>query len=120
MDSDGYVYVTERKKDLIIRGGLNIYPRDVEEVLYAHPAVAEASVVGRPDPDLGEIVVACVVLRPGATADAEELHSWCVERLAKYKTPAEVLFLNALPKSGIGKILKRDLRDGLAQVPSSS
>lgn len=125
MDSDGYVYVTERKKDLIIRGGLNIYPRDVEEVLYAHPAVAEAAVVGRPAPDFGEIVVACVVLRPGATADAEELHSWCVERLAKYKTPAEVLFLNALPKSGIGKILKRDLRDLLtapatAQVPPSS
>lgn len=120
IDADGYVYVTERKKDLIIRGGLNIYPRDVEEVLYAHPAVAEAAVVGRPDPDLGERVVACVVLRPGSSATAEELHAWCVERLAKYKTPAEVRFFDQLPKSGIGKILKRDLRDQLAQVPSSS
>jgi len=124
IDADGYVYVTERKKDLIIRGGLNIYPRDVEEVLYAHPAVAEAAVVGRPDPDLGERVVACVVLRPGASTDAQELHSWCAERLAKYKTPAEVRFLDALPKSGIGKILKRDLRELVAapasQVPASS
>jgi long-chain acyl-CoA synthetase len=115
LDEDGYVYITDRRKDLIIRGGLNVYPRDVEEVLYAHPAVAEAAVVGRPDPALGEAVIACVVLRPGAEAQPGELLAWCGERLARYKLPAEVRLLDALPKTPIGKILKRDLRALVAE-----
>ncbi len=110
VDAEGYVYVTERKKDLVIRGGLNISPRDVEEVLHAHPAVAEVGVVGRPDPTTGERVVACVVLRPGATATAEELTAHCAARLARYKVPEEIRFLDALPRTLVGKILKRDLR----------
>jgi len=110
VDAEGYVYVTERKKDLVIRGGLNISPRDVEEVLHAHPAVAEVGVVGRPDPTTGERVVACVVLRPGAAATAEELTAHCAARLAGYKVPEEIRFLDALPKTLVGKILKRDLR----------
>ncbi len=108
VDAEGYVYVTERKKDLVIRGGLNISPRDVEEVLHAHPAVAEVGVVGRPDPTTGERVVACVVLRPGATATAEELTAHCAARLARYKVPEEIRFLDALPRTLVGKILKRD------------
>jgi long-chain acyl-CoA synthetase len=111
VDADGYVYITDRKKDVIIRGGLNVYPRDVEEVLYAHPAVAEAAVVGRADVQYGEQVVACVVLRGGAQVDGPALLAFCRERLAAYKTPHEVRFLEALPKSPVGKILKRELRE---------
>jgi long-chain acyl-CoA synthetase len=111
LDEDGYLYITERKKDLIIRGGFNIFPRDVEEVLYGHPSVAEAAVVGVPDPKLGEDVLAYVVLRPGAASTTEELMSLCRERLAKYKTPKHLRFVDALPKNAIGKILKKDLRE---------
>ena len=111
LDADGYLFVTDRKKDLIIRGGFNIYPRDVEEVLYQHPAVVEAAVVGRPDPVMGEEeVVAFVVIQPGPEVTEAELLAFCVERLAKYKTPREVRFVGSLPKSPIGKILKKDLR----------
>ncbi len=110
LDADGYLYITDRKKDMIIRGGFNIYPRDVEEVLYGHPAVLEAAVVGVPDPTLGEEVKAYVVLRPGATPAPEDLLAYCREQLAKYKTPKSVVFIDALPKNAVGKILKRDLR----------
>jgi len=111
LDEDGFLYITERKKDLIIRGGFNIYPRDVEEVLYGHPSVLEAAVVGIPDPKMGEEVRAYVVLRPGENATAEELLAHAREHLAKYKTPKDVVFLDALPKNPIGKILKKDLRE---------
>lgn len=111
LDEDGFLYITERKKDLIIRGGFNIYPRDVEEVLYAHGAVQEAAVVGMPDASFGEEVKAYVVLRPGAIASEAELMEFCRERLAKYKTPKSVVFLDALPKNPIGKIMKKELRD---------
>ncbi|MFY9588890.1 MAG: long-chain fatty acid--CoA ligase [Actinomycetota bacterium] len=111
LDEDGYLYITERKKDMIIRGGFNIYPRDVEEVLYGHPAVLEAAVVGIPDPKMGEEVRAYVVLRPGETATADELMDYACEHLARYKTPKDVHFLDALPKNPIGKILKKDLRE---------
>ncbi len=110
IDEDGYLFVTERKKDLIIRGGFNVYPRDIEELLYQHASVAEAAVVGKPDPTMGEEVVAFVVLKPGAEATEDELLAFCREHLAKYKTPKEVIFTDALPKSPIGKILKKDLR----------
>ncbi len=113
LDADGFLFIVERKKDLIIRGGFNIYPREVEEVLYAHPAVAEAAVVGMRDPMLGEDVLAFVALKAGATADAEALIAFCQGRLAKYKCPKQVRFLDALPKTPVGKILKKELR-GLA------
>lgn len=109
-DEDGYLFIVDRLKDLVIRGGYNVYPREIEEVLYAHPAVAEAAVVGRPDERLGEEVVACVTLKPGATAKAEELITYCKEWLAAYKYPREVRILTELPKGPTGKILKRELR----------
>jgi long-chain acyl-CoA synthetase len=110
LDADRYLYIVERKKDLIIRGGFNIYPREVEEVLYAHPAVAEAAVVGMRDPLMGEDVLAFVALKRGAIADAAALIDFCQERLAKYKCPKQVRFVDALPKSPIGKILRKELR----------
>jgi long-chain acyl-CoA synthetase len=116
VDEDGYLYVTDRKKDLIIRGGFNVYPRDVEEVLFAHPAVAEAAVVGRPDAVLGEEVAAFVVLAPGADVTEEELLAYCRQRLAKYKAPREIRFVPMLPKSPIGKVLKKELRASLGST----
>lgn len=109
-DEDGYFFIVDRLKDLVIRGGYNVYPREVEEVLYAHPEVVEAAVVGRPDDRLGEEVVAFVVLRPGASADAAALTTFSRERLAAYKYPREIHLLAELPKGGTGKILKRELR----------
>jgi long-chain acyl-CoA synthetase len=110
LDEDGFLYIVERKKDLIIRGGFNIYPRDVEEVLYGHPQVAEAAVVGMADPLMGEEVVAFVVVKPGQAVTPHELIAFCQERLAKYKSPKEVRIVPALPKSPIGKILRKELR----------
>jgi long-chain acyl-CoA synthetase len=112
LDEDGFLYITDRKKDLIIRAGFNIIPRDIEEVLHDHPAVAQAAVVGAPHPDLGEEVVAFVV--KAGEVDETTLKHHCVERLAKYKTPAHIVFTDALPISGIGKILRRELRDEAA------
>ena len=110
LDGDGFLYIVERKKDLIIRGGFNIYPREVEDVLYAHSAVAEAAVVGVRDPLMGEEVLAWVTLKPGATTDEATLLTFCQSRLAKYKSPRQIRFLDSLPKSPIGKILKKELR----------
>ena len=110
LDADGFLYVVERKKDLIIRGGFNVYPREVEEVLYAHPAVAEAAVVGVRDPLMGEEVCAFVALKPGAALDAAAIIGFCQSRLARYKCPREVRFLPSLPKNPVGKILRKDLR----------
>lgn len=110
LDGDGFLYIVERKKDLIIRGGFNIFPREVEEVLYAFPAVAEAAVVSMPDPLMGEDVLAFVVLKAGHTATAEEIAAFCETRLARYKCPKQVRFVEALPKSPVGKILRKDLR----------
>jgi long-chain acyl-CoA synthetase len=107
-DEDGYLYVVERKKDLIIRGGFNIYPRDVEEVLASHPAVVEAAVVGVPSERMGEEVKAFVVTR--APVDAETLMAYCREKLANYKTPSQIEFLEALPRNSVGKIDKKELR----------
>jgi long-chain acyl-CoA synthetase len=110
LDDDGYLFIVERKKDLIIRGGFNVYPKDVEEVLYRHPAVQEAAVVSAPHETLGEEVCAYVVLKQGASATAEELIAHCQSELAKYKTPRHVTFLDAMPKTLIGKIIKKELR----------
>jgi long-chain acyl-CoA synthetase len=111
LDADGYLFVVERKKDVIIRGGFNIYPRDVEEVLLRHPALADCAVVGVPDALLGEQVCACVVLRAEASVSGEALIAHCQASLAKYKTPHYVQFLQALPRTAIGKVKKRELRD---------
>jgi long-chain acyl-CoA synthetase len=109
-DEDGYFYIVDRKKDLVIRGGFNVYPREVEEVLYTHPAIAEAAVVGRADERLGEEVVAYVALKAGAQADEQDVIAFCKDRMAAYKYPREVKFLSALPVGPTGKILKKELR----------
>ncbi|WP_202319920.1 long-chain-fatty-acid--CoA ligase [Archaeoglobus neptunius] len=113
MDEDGYFYIVDRKKDMIIAGGYNIYPREVEEVLYEHPAVMEAAVVGVPDPYRGETVKAFVVLKPeyADKVTEEDIIKFCKERLAAYKVPKIVEFRDELPKSAVGKILRRVLRD---------
>ena len=111
IDEDGCFFIVDRKKELIIRGGYNVYPREIEEVLYAHPAILEAAVIGRPDQRLGEEVVAVVALRPGASATAEEIIAYTRERLAAYKYPREIRFMDELPKGASGKILKTALRD---------
>ena len=110
LDSDGFLYIVERKKDLIIRGGFNIYPREVEEALYAFPAVAEAAVVGVADPLMGEEVRAFVVLKNGTAATADEVIAFCESRLARFKCPKQIRFVDSLPKSPIGKILRKELR----------
>jgi long-chain acyl-CoA synthetase len=101
------LFLVDRKKDLILRGGYSVYPREVEEVLYAHPDVLEAAVVGIPDETLGEEVAALVVPRPGSSPDADELQAWVKERVAGYKYPRRVLFVDDLPKGPTGKVLKR-------------
>jgi long-chain acyl-CoA synthetase len=108
-DEDGYLYVVGRLKDMIIRGGLNIYPREIEEVLHGHPAVGEAAVVGVPDERLGEEVGAAVTLAPGASATPEELREWLKERVAPFKYPRHVWLVDELPKGPTGKILKREI-----------
>jgi long-chain acyl-CoA synthetase len=109
-DEDGYYFIVDRKKDLIIRGGYNVYPREIEEVLYEHPAVAEAAVVGIPHPTHGEEVGAAVVLKPGAEATPAELRAFCSERVAAYKYPRHVWLEAALPKTATGKVLRREVQ----------
>ena len=112
-DEDGYYFIVDRLKDLVIRGGYNVYPREVEEVLYEHPDVVEAAVVGRPDERLGEEVVAFVALKPGSVTTVDDITAHCKERLAAYKYPREIRVVPELPKGATGKILKRELRSGL-------
>lgn len=109
VDQDGYFWLVGRTKDVIIRGGYNVYPREVEDVLYEHPAVADAAVIGLPNPDLGEEVGAAVVLKPGARATAEELREYVKGQVAAYKYPRKVWIADALPKGPTGKILKREI-----------
>jgi long-chain acyl-CoA synthetase len=110
VDEDGYFYIVDRRKDLIIRGGYNVYPREIEEVLYEHPAVAEAAVIGVPDASLGEEVGAAVVLKPGEDATAEQIQKFVQSQVAAYKYPRRVWLLDALPKGPTGKVLKREIR----------
>src|SRR6516162_277961 len=114
-DEDGYYYIVDRKKDLIIRGGYNVYPREIEEVLYEHPAIAEAAVIGLPHPSLGEEVGAAVALKPGAVITAEELRDYVKAQVAAYKYPRHVWIVDVLPKGPTGKIVKREIvpPDGL-------
>ena len=109
-DADGYLSIVDRKKDMILRGGFNVYPREIEEVLMTHPAVAMAAVVGVPDPRLGEEVRAVIVRRPGAAVTEDELVAWGREQMAAYKYPRLIEFRDTLPTSATGKILKRELR----------
>jgi long-chain acyl-CoA synthetase len=110
LDADGYLYVVDRIKDLIIRGGFNVYPRDVEEVMLAHPDVVAAAVIGRPDPTYGEEVVAFVRLRPGASVLPAELVAYARERLSAAKYPREVRIVDDVPLTSVGKIDRRRLR----------
>jgi long-chain acyl-CoA synthetase len=110
VDEDGYLYVVDRKQDLIITGGANIYPVEVEEVLYTHPAVALAAVIGIPDEVKGELAKAYIVLKKGATATEKEIINYVRERIAKYKAPKMVEFVDSLPQGPTGKILKKELR----------
>jgi long-chain acyl-CoA synthetase len=116
LDDDGYLFIVDRKKDLIIRGGLNVYPGDVEQVIRKHPAVHEVAVVGVPDKRLGEDVCAYVVKRPGTELSAEEIIEHCQQNLAKYKTPRYVELVDALPRTNIGKIQKKALRERAAHL----
>jgi long-chain acyl-CoA synthetase len=114
VDEEGYFFIVDRKKDMIIRGGYNVYPREIEEVLYEHPAVSEAAVVGVEDPSMGEEVGAAVVLKGGEDADADAIRDFVKERVAAYKYPRRIWFVDELPKGPTGKILKREI-----EVPES-
>ncbi|GLC89853.1 fatty acid--CoA ligase family protein [Lysinibacillus piscis] len=111
MDEEGYFYIVDRKKDMIIVGGYNVYPREVEEVLFAHPNIVEAAVVGFPDPNLGEAVHAYIVLKDATATTSEEILAYCAEHIAKYKIPKVIEFLDELPKNTTGKILRRSLKE---------
>jgi acyl-CoA synthetase (AMP-forming)/AMP-acid ligase II len=113
-DDEGYLYIVDRKKDMVLTGGENVYPREVEEVLYQHPAILEAAVLGTPDPKWGESVVAALVLREGHTVTAAEIGAFCKERIASYKKPKFVCYVPALPRNASGKVLKRELRERIA------
>ncbi len=111
MDEDGYFQVVDRAKDMIIASGYKIFPREVEEVLYAHPKIAEAVLIGVPDEYRGESAKAYIVLKPGQQATADEIINFAKERLAPYKVPKQIEFRRELPKSMIGKVLRRALRE---------
>ncbi len=111
MDEEGYFYIVDRKKDMIISGGYNVYPRDIEEVFYEHSKILEASAIGIPHPTRGEAIKVFAVLKEGESATQEELIEYCKERLANYKLPTDIEFRDELPKSNVGKILKKDLRE---------
>lgn len=110
-DEDGYVYIVDRKRDMIISGGFNIYPSEIEQVIWSHPAVQDCAVVGAPDDKWGEAVTAIVELKPGSSTTADELAEFCRERLGGMKTPKKVEIWDQLPRSAVGKVLKRDIRD---------
>ncbi|TKT74808.1 AMP-binding protein [Aquamicrobium sp. LC103] len=120
IDGDGFLTLTDRSKDVIISGGTNIYPREVEEVLARHPAVLEVSVVGAPSSEWGEDVVAFVVSRPGATCAPVELETWCRREIASFKKPKRYVFCDELPKNSYGKVLKTELRARLAKTDEAS
>ena len=111
IDEDGFYYVVDRKKDMILSGGFNVYPREVEEVLYKHPKIKEAVVIGVPSETRGEMPKAFIVLKDGEEATRSEIIHYCREKLASYKAPKEIEIRTELPKSAIGKVLRRFLRD---------
>ena len=109
-DDDGYYFIVDRTKDMIIRGGFNVYPREVEEVMMQHSAISMVAVIGVPSDEYGEEIKACVVLKPDTQITEQELVSWTKERIASYKYPRMVEFMSSLPMGASGKILKRELR----------
>lgn len=111
MDEEGYFFIVQRKKDMIIVSGFNVYPTEIEDVLFTHPAIQECAVIGVPDQYRGEAVKAFIVLKQDAHATAEEISEFCSDKLAKYKMPTHIEFMAALPKSAVGKVLRRELRD---------
>ena len=111
MRPDGYFKITGRARDMIIRGGENVYPREIEEFLYTHPAIADAQVIGIPDERLGEIVVAWIRLKAGQTTDEEEIRAFCRDRLAYYKVPQHIRFVDAYPMTLSGKVQKFKMRE---------
>jgi acyl-CoA synthetase (AMP-forming)/AMP-acid ligase II len=116
LDADGFIYIVGRKKDMIIRGGNNIYATDVEAVILEHPAVQEAAVIGVPHKVLGEDVGAFVVLRAGASLGDDDLRAFCADRLADYKRPRQITFVDELPRNATGKVMKHVLRDQVVQT----
>ncbi|HKN07547.1 MAG TPA: long-chain fatty acid--CoA ligase [Thermoplasmata archaeon] len=120
IDADGFAYIVDRKKDMVNVGGMKVYPREVEEVLFQHPAVADVAVVGGPDPERGESVVAFVVRKPGVAVTADELIAFVRDRIAHYKAPHRVEFREQLPRSGVQKVLRRVLREEAAALPPPS
>jgi fatty-acyl-CoA synthase len=117
-DEEGFYRIAGRLKELVISGGENVYPAEVESVLHDHPAVAEAAVVGVPDERWGEVCAAFVVLREGTTATGDELRAHCAERLARFKVPRSVAVVGELPRSALGKVLKDELRETATGVAS--
>jgi long-chain acyl-CoA synthetase len=111
LDEDGYLFIRDRVKDMVVSGGENVYPAEVENAIYGHPDVAEVAVIGVPDPKWGEAVKAVVALKPGRAPDADGIIGWARERIAGYKVPKSVDFVDALPRNASGKVLKRDLRE---------
>jgi long-chain acyl-CoA synthetase len=116
LDAHGFLTLKDRSKDLIISGGSNVYPREVEEVLLQAPGVSEVAVVGAPDAEWGEIIVAFVVLQPGATVSAQDLDAYCLNEIARFKRPKRYELVNSLPKNNYGKVLKTELRQRLSQA----
>jgi long-chain acyl-CoA synthetase len=114
VDGDGFLFLVDRKKDMVIVGGYNVYPREIDEVLFNHPDVREAATVGKPDPRLGEVLVAFVVLHDGRELSEQDLFDYCTKMMVKYKRPVEVHFVAALPRTGTNKIDRRALRSMLA------
>ena len=115
MDEDGYVFLVDRKGDMIVSGGFNVYPKEVEDVLYMHPAVLEAAVFGIPDPKWGETVKAAVALKKGMTATEDDMIEFCRQHLAGYKKPTSIDFIDSLPKNANGKIMRKDLKEAYWQ-----
>ncbi|MFW9933246.1 MAG: long-chain fatty acid--CoA ligase, partial [Candidatus Thorarchaeota archaeon] len=110
MDEEGWTYIVDRKKDLINASGYKVWPNEVEEVLFEHPKILEAAVIGIPDETRGETVKAFVVLESGQTATVDEIRAFCKEKMAVYKVPTDIEFVGTLPKSQVGKVLRRELR----------
>jgi len=115
IDTDGYITIVGRSKDLIISGGLNIYPKEIETILDAQTGVYESAVIGLPDPDFGERVIAMIVKAPGHTLDQGALGKVLAQSLAKFKLPKEILTISSLPRNAMGKVMKKDLRDIASQ-----
>jgi long-chain acyl-CoA synthetase len=115
VDEDGFLFLVDRKKDMVLVGGYNVYPREIDEVLFNHPLIREAAAVGKPDARLGEVVVAFVVLNQGAQLSEDEFFAYCKDAMVKYKRPVEVFFVDALPKTGTNKINRLELRARLRE-----